>query len=369
MPAVCFGGDQPCSCDATAVYLSSTTTTTPAPTMAIPASVAAINLTANCSSFATLDMPMFLWTEIPVSELTSQADWAVFYRRMRSFITSNCVNLGVTKLILRVMHPLFSVGGYQAFSSPAASLMYTEVLRTLPSGIQVIFYPYLASTHEWDIWQGYTNTSDPVEAVFAYSAMWNRFLVSQGSQVQVSGIVLDLEEFPVSAIPSVRNATRINAWKAKYGLTEYGVSVGFDQVGIISTMASYTDSFYVQFYDFYYPTIGIDKTPSSPFLTYQNQPTQIAQYILNPLVMKSNLVQVYNQFQGKIYAMWSIQDLTGNCRYPLDTGLCGLNFEFGSWSPVAFNAFYQQIIQSDLFKNMNHGIFQFSFVPFSWLSN
>ena len=314
-------------------------------------------------------MPMFLWTELPVSNIAGQADWTSFYRRMRSFIASNCANLGVTKLIVRVVYPQFSLGGFQAYSSPATSPMYTELLRTLPSGIQVIFYPYLASSHEWGFWQSFTNKSDPLEAVFAYSAMWNSFLATQGSQVKVSGIVLDLEEFPGNAIPSVKNSTLINSWKSLYGLTEYGVSVGFDQVGIVSAMQSYTDAFYVQFYDFYYPTVGIDKTGSSPFLTYRNQPAQIVEYIMNPLVMKTNLVQVYSQLQNKIFAMWSIQDLTGNCRYPLDTGLCGLNYEFGSWSPVAFNGFYQQIIQTLLFKNMNHGIFEFSFVPFSWLSN
>jgi hypothetical protein len=309
---------------------------------------------------------MFLWTEAPVNQVVDKASWTLFYRRMRTFVDSNCANVAVTKLILRVVHPYFAPGGYQAYWPPAQSPLYTELLSTLPSDIEVVFYPYIESSYEWGFWTSFTNITDPIEAVFAYSATWNTFLASQGSRVRVSGIVLDLEEIPGRPIPSAYNATLINAWKLQYGLKEYGVSVGYDQVTVVQKMASYTDSFYLQFYDFYYPTPGIDSTVDSPFLTYLNDAVQMVQYIINPRVLKGSLIQVYQTYQSKIYAMWSIQSLTNNCTYTLD-GTCGLNHEFGAWSPASFNDFYQLIIQTSIFKNLNHGIFQFSFVPLNWL--
>jgi hypothetical protein len=67
--------------------------------------------------------------------------------------------------------------------------------------------------------------------------------------------------------------------------------------------------------------------------------------------------------------MWSTQSLkVTNCLYKINDGSCGINNEFGSWRPDAFNVFIQKIMQkSDILALVQHGMYTYNFVTPTWL--
>ena len=289
---------------------------------------------------------------------------------------SNCANMRVSRLVLRVLHPGFVPESIQVYWPPQTAPMWTDLISKLPSGIELIMYPYVETDFEWNQWKRATNTEEALEGVFKFTSMWNEFLTYSGSKVKFTGVTIDLEELWVNKLDSVFNATVVNAYKAKYGLYDYGVSVGFDGTGKVELMSSYVDSFYMQWYDFYtdvngntYPYVDASAV-DSPFLKHLNNHKAMTSYILDRVVT-SRIKNIYSVHGKKIYAMWSNQDLDTDCLYILSkSNKCGVNFEFGAWSPEAFNAFIREINwSSELFRNLKgHGIFQFSFTPISWTS-
>jgi hypothetical protein len=150
--------------------------------------------------------------------------------------------------------------------------------------------------------------------------------------------------------------------------------VGFDGTGKVELMGKYVDSFYMQWYDFYTDVNGntypyVDATVQSPFLVYQNKHREMTDYVLNRVVTP-RILSVYTQYASRIYAMWSNQDLNTDCLYILSkSNKCGVNYEFGAWTPEAFSAFIREINwASALFANLKgHGLFQFSFTPLTWM--
>ena len=327
------------------------------------------SLSAGCLSTAAMpSVPLFLWTEIPQG-MTTLSQWRQFYRRLLAFVRANCANIQVTRLVLRVLHPHYIPGALQVYWPPASAPLWTDLLSQLPSNIELILYPYVETAFEWNQWMGLTETSDPIQGVFAFAQLWNGFLSKQNANVRFTGITIDMEEITGNSIPSVNSAPLINSWKRQYGISEFGVSVGFDATGKVGALAGHVDAFYLQFYDFYYPVPYVDSSPKSPFILYANNPQALADYVLQRVV-SAKMSTVYSTYRNQIYAMWSIQNLNANCLYPLH-GVCGANWEFGGWTPSAFNEFIRIIkSRSELFGGFKaHGIFQFSFVPLNWWPN
>jgi len=126
--------------------------------------------------------------------------------------------------------------------------------------------------------------------------------------------------------------------------------------------------FYVEFYDFWHPVAFIDETLDSRFLLYKNNPSALIAYLLNEVLTKATQ-DVYAQYGKQLYALWSIQDIGGDCIYPAKAGgPCGANYEFGSWSPAAMNEFLRQVSGVYPFNTFEgHALFQFSFMPNSWM--
>ena len=235
-------------------------------------------------------------------------------------------------------------------------------------------YPYLETPQDWSYWTQWSGGIDPLDAVFLFTQSWNNYIKQYSASLQFTGVAVDIEELKVSKLPSVFNETLVQSLKVKYGMYDFGVALGFDETGKMQKMASYVDSFYLEFYDFYWPYSGIDMTMNSPWITNMNNSTAILNYMINEGLggLSGSIINMYKRIPSQIYAMWSIQNRNNNCLYPLTSGsivdMCGINYEFGAWSPSAFNDFVRLAYENHVFSMFNgQGIFQFNFLPPSWV--
>jgi hypothetical protein len=317
-----------------------------------------------CAVYGAATVTGFLWAETPDS-VNSLSEFTTYFRKMRAYITNNCVNIQFTKLIIRIVTPSAYPG---IFSNPKTSPLYTELISTLPSYVSINILPYVMTDKNRLQWVTYGGSRDVIENVFIYAANWNAFLKSVGNAVRFRGITLDYEEVaPSAAYSMAMSATSINRHKDNYGITEFGGAIGFDDRKKIAAL-TYYDEFYLEFYDFYVPYSNVDKSKTdSRFVVYKNNPVSMANYITST-IMQPGIVAGYAGHTSKLNAMWSLQSTLGGCIYPLKDGTCYTNYEFGIWRPDTVNAFIRQITSvSPLFKSMNHGLFQYNFTPKTWI--
>jgi hypothetical protein len=310
-----------------------------------------------------------MWCEWPSQAFTASAA-ETYFAGLLNFINSNGLTARIPRIILRVLHPQFPAlegGSAQFFSPSTSSLLFTSFLDKLPGGTELVLYPYVMESLAGTSWMsGY---SSPVDGAAAFLKQWNDVLSSSGSSVRFVGMTIDLEEMPgLNSYSSFDvNSASVADLKSRHGDFEFGVAVGFDQTGKINSMVNFIDKFYIELYDFYTPTAGVNATPDSPFLLYQNQPQMMADFVLNKVLNAAQLTQ-YAQHSDKIMAMWSSQNIPGPCLYPLNDGRCGINNELGSWTGPNVNAFIQYIkSQSPAMAALDHGLFQYSFTNPSWV--
>ena len=309
---------------------------------------------------------LFVWGEWPAISAIEEA--ATYYNKLAAFVQSNCVGASVPRLVLRILNPTFPTAGSSIWWPPSSSPLYSSLIATLPAGTELVLYPYIMDPSSGSSWMSFgTGSPDPVSGAWQFMKDWNIFLSSVGSASKFVGTVIDLEETPRMATynPLIISPTFASSLKGQYGNElEFGVSAGFDQPSIIN--AGY-DKVYIQLYDFYSPVAYVDSTANSPFLLNLNNPSEMVNYVLNAAVA-SSLLDVYSANTGSVMAMWSTQNLAGNCIYPESNGFCGINNEFGSWSAAEFSNFISQLqAKSSVFAQLKHGIFQFSYTPTSWL--
>jgi hypothetical protein len=242
--------------------------------------------------------------------------------------------------------------------------MYTNFISKLPAGVQLIIYPYVMDESDRTKWSAQSKTGDVMDGIYSFATQWNTFLSSAGKPT-FTGVVYDREEFGTYFTLTATNAA---AMKAKYpAMKEIGVSCGFDETNTITKMASFVDFFYAEWYDLYNASGALDNVASSPFLTYKNNPSAMASYIMSQTVT-SSIIKTYTAYAKKIYVMWSNQDLGTNCLYPLKGTACGANHEFGTWSPAALNQFLRLMAGNAPFNQVaGQGFFQFSFTNPSWM--
>jgi hypothetical protein len=322
---------------------------------------------------------MFLWVECP--PLYSNAEFAKFYARLLSFVQDNCAGIRTTTLVIRVPHPYFPTSFSQSlFSNPTTSPLYTQFISKLTAqngNIKILLYPYLMDAFSRTQWVKFATTSKaepatgtmtPWDGVFSYVSVWQALLGNKGS-VSIDGFMVDYEEI-------FRNTERqhlvtitqaeLKPYRVAYPAVKVATSVGYDDQKNVNMFAAYMDYLHLQVYDLYYPFAGADSTPSSIFMTYLNNPSQLAKIIMTH-VFKSTVLSLYQKYPTKIYLMWSTQAMTSNCIYPLNSGVCGINNEF-AWSPVPFNEFIQAIMAADpILGSLPHGIYTFNFVQPEWL--
>jgi hypothetical protein len=235
-----------------------------------------------------------------------------------------------------------------------SSVVYTAFLSKLPKNVELFVYPYLLESDSIKNWITYGKTASALEAVYKYAAAWNTILGSTG--LRFSGIVTDGEEKAgfINDLPSVPT------WKASYGMT-FGLAIGYDQTGSLSLYDKYVDQFYLEMYDFYNPANGA--TFDYAGSTLLNNPTAFITLLMNTII--PTLIGKYN---SKTVFMWSNQQKNpAGCLYNLGAD-CGVNNDFGVWSPAAVNQFLVQVKQAKpIFASQPHAFFQFSFTPPSWM--
>ena len=162
------------------------------------------------------------------------------------------------------------------------------------------------------------------------------------------------------------NAEMARNIKLKYPNTGFEVTTGFDVLSKIAEPAF--DKVYGQFYDFYAPqAFAAQSASESPFVLKKDDAAAMADYVMNEAI-PGNILRRYEGYKDKLLVMWSNQNIGGTCIYGDGSGRCGINYEFGLWSPSAFNHFLKEMKSRGVFGSMNHGIFQFSFMPQSWSS-
>jgi hypothetical protein len=310
----------------------------------------------------------FLWTEWPSISDVGEAE--KYYAGLLGFVRANCAGLGVTRIILRVLHPHFPWKDQSFYLPSVNAVLYRAFISKLPENVELVMYGYVMEAPAISAWTSEMGTATAVEGVVAFMKRWNDFLASLGSRQSFRGVVYDLEEFPSmqKISPWTLNAANVAALKSKYGQFEFSTTIGFDAVGAMNTQAPFVDKMYLQIYDLYHPYAYVGATQDSRFLTYKNDPNTMGDFILNT-VLGANIMNAYTQYSQKIMLMWSNQNLVGTCLYPLDGKMnCGANYEFGVWEPDAYNAFVNYVKnKSPSLRNLKHGLFQYSFTPPSWV--
>jgi hypothetical protein len=244
--------------------------------------------------------------------------------------------------------------------------------------IKILIYPYVMDAFSRSQWVKFANENnvEPVtgtmtvwDGIFAYVNEWQN-LVGSNSSVLIDGFMIDYEEITGNSetqyAVSISEA-ELQPYRAAYSAIKVATTVGYDDKKRINMFAAYMDYLHLQVYDLYYPFAGADRTPSSIFTTYLNDPEQLANVILTNVLM-STVLDLYQKYPNKILLMWSTQAMTSNCIYPLNSGKCGINNEF-AWSPVPFNGFMQAIMAANpVLASLPHGIYTFNFLQPEWLT-
>lgn len=313
----------------------------------ITTSVSSPMIPVDSSCGSSPSQPLFVWAEWPT--LNGEADWTLYYKRMLGFINSNCGNFKVTEIILRVTDPTIE----NLWVVSRSSVLYTSFLSQVPTSVNLKLYPYLLSGKAQAAWNSYESASTALEGVFKYAAAWNGLLGTS----KFSGIVVDGEE-KVGFKDALAN---LASYKSIYSIGTFGVAIGYDATGQVASYPG-ADEIYMELYDFY-----VNNAPSLTLVQVDASNDTPSQFV-ETLVKNVFEPYVSKYTDSKMKFMWSVQAKSQqSCLYPLGSG-CGSSDDFGLFTAPAFNQFMQLIIaQYPVFAGRSHGIFQFSFVPVSWL--
>lgn len=308
---------------------------------------------------------MFLWSEWP--SMWGEPDWIEFYGKLLDFVSSSPLN--INRVILRMLDPIYGTVAttpetkHDLWTVSVDSVVYTAFLSKLPSSVKTFdVYPYLMDLYNQDRWKKSMNTTMPLEGVFKFCNQWNALLERQGLAVRCQGVTVDGEE----RRGYITELSSISSYKAAYGGLTFGYSTGYTQVGVLGTYSNFTDDFFFQLYDFYVRGIY-------PPELVQN--SDVAKDDVNGLISRLNSLVWYQHLpyyeHPKARFMWSIQNNASNdCLYPDGPTRCGIKQDFGVWSINGFLSFVSTLksLYPTKFGNKPHGIFQFSFVPNSWVA-
>ena len=294
--------------------------------------------------------PLFVWVEWP--EIYTAREWRSFFDQLLGFSLTNRGNFVTSHIVIRVMNPqwegLFPVSPDSAF--------YTDFLARLPEGIELRIYPYVFTKKYQRKWAAYSGTGRALEGVFKYANDWNIMLASMGNAARFSAVVLDHEE----EHGFIGEQDRVSTYKEMYGIPILGVALGFDAVSH-SHKFPFANEFYLEMYDFY-------KVDATDIELVETEPGEGPETFLTRLKRLSLVPSIARTYRDpRLHFMWSVQSRTNNCIYPLE-GVCGQKNDFGIFSAPEFNTFLGMVQeQIPILSERSHGIFQFCFVPPSWL--
>ena len=327
----------------------------------------------------------------------SRSEFVNFYRKTRVFLESNCAHIRPTTLAIRTAHPYYVPKSDIVYWPPESSPLFTELLSKLNvgSGVKVLLYPYIFDEFARSQWvqfaqSGQVDKSLPrptiaanstassvlsdvniYDGIFQFVKGWQNSVAKLGSTVTIDGFVIDYEEvfrYPDSTYIVKLTPDEINPYRALYPSLKVATTFSFDDAKNLNYFDPFMDYMFLQAYDFYWPYIGADATSDSPFTTYQNDP-ELLSSVLMQKVFTPTILSQYQSRLSKVHMMWSTQNLGGtNCLYKLNDGSCGVNNEFGSWRPDAFNVFIQQMVKRDpTMAAIQHGMYTMNFVTPQWL--
>jgi hypothetical protein len=306
---------------------------------------------------------IFMWLEWP--SLRSY-EWTQFYENLLSFMDSNCGNFRVTRVIARVLSPVFQQDKGKLWQVGTDSVFYTSFLSQVASGTEIFIYPYLlgGSPGRWIKAMG---TSTALEAVYKYVSEWNKLLATVRPDLRISGIVTDFEERKgfKDELPM------IGEYREKYSsrgepLLRFGAAFGYDQPKRARRVSGFIDDTYLELYDLY------ERGYSSRAPRFQQGRPGYRDKVLKTLEKMDadvwgSLVEKYDE--PNVHFMWSLQSRSSSdCLYSR-RGRCGAKDDFGSWSAPKVAEFIRTV--QERYPSMSHqahGFFQFNYTPQSWMT-
>ena len=313
---------------------------------------------------ASIARPLVLWTEWPT---LSPGEWPQYFDKLLGFIRANCIGVGVTRLVMRILNPEFQSERGLLWQITTESSFFKDFLQHLPTDVEVFFYPYLLDASDATRWAQYMRVHVPLEGAFKFTKKWNQLLARSGVSHQIMGIVVDMEDSG-----NFRDDLRLLAsYKHRYSLPgqaelRFGIAIGFDMVGSISSLSPAVDDVFVEMYDFYVegsqPAVIVEAHRNGAL----NNPARFLE-ILDHYVW-SRYMRFYERYSSMITFMWSLQNKASpRCEYPLNDGTCGEKVDMGSWTAESFFNFLDMLKQRyPVFADTAHGIFQFNFLPREW---
>ena len=309
------------------------------------------------------DRSFVLWAEWPTLEM---GEWPAYFGKLLSFIESNCGNLRVHRVVMRILDPEFQSERGELWQVSTSSSFYTDFMRHLPSNVEVHIYPYLLEKASASRWSQAMMVHVPLEATFKFVSHWNALLEDAGAEARIAGVVTDKEE----GRNFLSDMEHLGDFKDRYSTPgaarlRFGLTLGFDSVGSIHGTSPEVDDFYIEMYDFYIEGISPAVVVEAHDNGALNNPDRFLA-ILDEKVWPRHLHR-YNTHENIVF-MWSLQDRQStDCNYPLPDETCGERVDMGSWRVEAFNEFLDILsAKHPVFTKRDHGLFQFNYVPTSW---
>lgn len=300
-----------------------------------------------------------LWAEWPSLD---EGAWPEYFRRLLSFVRSNCGKLRVDRIVLRILDPEFQSDRGNLWQISVESSFFKDFLILLPKQVEVHVYPYLMERMSAKRWSDSMQAEAPLEATFKFAREWNDLLEANGVKARIAGVVTDKEERKFFA----DEIDMLHIYKAKYSSPghaklRFGWAIGFDSVGSIDGTSPLVDDFYVEMYDFYINGI----VPPVVVEAHSHDPDSFLR-ILDDKVWTPHIPK-YTLYPNIVF-VWSLQHrASSDCNFPLPDGTCGERVDFGSWSVSDFNQFLDKLDNKHpVFAQRLHGLFQFNYLPLSW---
>jgi hypothetical protein len=296
-----------------------------------------------------------------------------FYIKIKNLLNLNCGNIRPTTLIIRTAHPYYVPNNDIVYWPPESSPLWTELLSELKiPGVEILLFPYIFDSFARSQWVNFAvnvtgNQSSTVwDGIYTFVDSWQKI------DSRISGFMVDYEEITrySDSGPFVYfTLDEVGQYKSLFPRIRSAVTIGYDDSKRIEYFDKFVDYLFLQAYDFYYPYIGSDATSDSIFIQYENQPDKLVSVIMSK-ILTNTILSLYEGKWAKIQLMWSTQTLTTtDCLYTTNSGTCGLNNEFGSWSPDSVNLFFQMLLAADprMKQIRGHGLYTVNFLSNEWL--
>ncbi len=299
---------------------------------------------SHCKFAGAHAISSMLWVEAPTT-ISSVSQWTKYYTTLSEYLTSNCVNAKFSSLVLRTANPYLGSPG-SILWPPKTSPLYTCLLKTISPTIKISFYPYLHEDSDREAWVNFGGSKSVIENVYIFTKGWNDFLKLAESKVRVTSLTVDIEELATSAKFQVTlNPKDIAQFKVTYGVKTLWTLIAYDDTVRFTKLIGAYDRIFLKFSGLLFPYSGAAQSEKdSPFLTAINQPDAMVSFVMQKVL--PSVKKVYLPYLAKVTIMWSMSSASDTCLYPAANGVCGSNFEFGTWQPDTYNWFIRALSQA-----------------------